>query len=128
MEKIGVVCEIDGEYATVKVQRDSSCGENCAACGLCGNKEMLLKIKNSEQLVVGDEVKLKSSDAKFLKRSAFGYLSLTALLICGGLIGSMFGGEWVAFWGSIFALVLGVLLLKRFFVKDMEVTVEKITR
>ena len=64
MEKNGVVTAADNENATVTVTRDSACGENCAACGLCGNmREMTVNIKNTIGLREGDRVRLSSSDS-----------------------------------------------------------------
>ena len=57
MEKYGTVSEIQGEYMVVSVVRDSACGDNCAACGLCGNgREMTVRFKNTGNFQKGDRV------------------------------------------------------------------------
>ena len=113
MEKNGVVTAADNKNATVTVMRDSACGENCAACGLCGNmREMTVNIKNTIGLREGDRVRLSSSDSAVMKRSALGYASLTALLICGGAAGNVAGGDLCAFFGAVLGVAVGVLLLK----------------
>ncbi len=127
MEKTGIVAEIKNGYVYIKVERDSACGDNCAACGLCANREMMVKIKNTKKFVIGDEVMLKSDDSKFLKSSAIGYLSLTVLLLAGGMIGSLIGGEWTAFVGALVMIGVGVVIL-RSFSKKMDIVAEKITR
>ncbi len=128
MEKTGVVVEIKDGYAFVNIERDSACGDNCAACGLCSNREMTVKIKNVKGFVVGDEVMLKTDDKKFLKGSAIGYLLMTALLIIGGLVGSIVGGEWTAFFGALVMIGVGVVILRKFFTRKLDVEAEKITR
>ncbi len=127
MEKSGTVIKTKGEYIEVSVTRDSACGESCAACGLCSNsREMRVTLKNTQGLRVGDKVRLISDDKKVLGHSATGYLSLTALLILGGVIGGILGGDWAAFLGAILGLVLGICALRLFFTKNIEITIEKI--
>ncbi len=128
MEKTGVVRKVDNEYAYIVIERDSSCGENCAACGLCANREMTVKIKNIKGFEKGDMVRLRTDDKKFLKGSAIGYLLLTALLIIGGLLGSLISGEWTAFFGALIMLAVGVVIIRKFFTKKLDVEAEKITR
>lgn len=129
MEKLGTVKETKDGYMTVSVQRDSACGDNCAACGLCGNsREMTVKLRNTQGFQVGDTVRLTSDDRKVLKHSAMGYLSLTALLIAGGIAGGSLGGDWFAFGGALLGLGLGILALRLFFSEKIEITTEKIER
>ena len=127
MEKYGTVKETSGGYMNVTILRDSACGDNCAACGLCGNnREMTLRLKNTKNFKTGDKIRLVSNDKSFLKHSAAGYLSLTALLIGGGIIGSLWGNDWMAFVGAIFGTALGVLILKLFFTDKLEIETEKV--
>ncbi len=127
MEKYGTVKETSDGYMDVTILRDSACGENCAACGLCGNgREMTLRLKNTKGFKAGDKIRLTSSDKSFLKHSAAGYLSLTALLIAGGVTGSLLGGDWMAFVGAIAGLALGILVLKLFFTDKLEIETEKV--
>lgn len=126
MEKLGFVSKINGEYMTVSVNRDSACGENCAACGLCSNREMSVSLKNPGSLSVGDKVRLISDDRIFVGHSALGYAFLTLLIILGGTLGTALGNEWLAFGCALLGLGAGVLILKLFFKKNMEIKVEKI--
>ncbi len=127
MEKQGKVTKLTGDFAEITVIRDSACGENCKACGLCSNsREMTITLRNTKNLSVGDAVRLSSDDKKILSYSAAGYLSLTALLIAGGVIGGIIGGDWAAFLGAILGTFLGVFVLKHFFVKAPEIELEKI--
>lgn len=126
MEKTGTVIKATDEYILVSVSRDSACGENCAACGLCkNNRETTLRLKNTDNFKLGDTVRLISDDRKFLAYSATGYLSLTALLLGGGITGGFLGGDWAAFLGAFFGLLLGILLLKLFFKNKLEITAKK---
>ena len=127
MEKYGTVKETSGGYMNVTILRDSACGDNCAACGLCGNgREMTLRLKNTKGFKAGDKIRLTSSDKSFLKHSAAGYLSLTALLIAGGIMGSLWGSDWAAFAGALAGLALGILVLKLFFTDKLEIEAEKV--
>ena len=127
MEKTGIVISSKNEYVEVSVTRDSACGDSCAACGLCSNsREMRVTLKNTLGLKPGDKVRLISDDKKVLRHSATGYLSLTALLIAGGVLGGVLGGDWAAFLGAILGLFVGIRILRMFFTKSMEITVKKL--
>ncbi len=126
MQKYGTVTEISEGYMNVTIKRDSACGDNCAACGLCGNShEMTVRLKNTGNFKSGDRIRLVSSDKSFLKHSAAGYLGLTALLIAGATAGSLLGGDWEAFWGAILGTALGIIVLRLFFTDKIEITTEK---
>ena len=127
MEKFGTVSEIQGEYMVVTVVRDSACGDNCAACGLCGNgREMTVRFKNTGDFKKGDRVCLISDDKKVMGNSALGYLSLTVLLISGGVVGGIIGGDWGAFGGAIVGIALGIGVLKLFFKNKFDIDIKKI--
>jgi len=127
MKKLGTVTKIQGSDVLVTIQRDSACGDNCAACGLCRNsREMIVKIKNTQDFKAGDKVCLLAEDKSFLRSSAAGYLSLTTLLILGGVIGAWLKSDWTAFLGALLGLFVGVLLLRLFFTKDMKIEAIKI--
>ena len=129
MEKLGTVKEVRGEDMIVSVVRDSACGENCAACGLCGNgREMTVTLKNTKGFKQGDRVRLLSDDKKVMKSSALGYLSLTTLLIGGGVVGGVLGGDWAAFGGAIAGFALGVGALKLFFKNKIDIEIQKINQ
>ena len=127
MEKFGTVKSISGEYMTISIVRDSACGDNCAACGLCGNNRLMsLRMKYQNGFQVGDKVRLISDDNNVVSHSAIGYLSLTFLLIFGATIGGILGGDWFAFCGGLLGLFIGILILKLFFTEKMEIAIEKI--
>lgn len=128
MENHGTVTGIDNEYIQVRIHRNSACGEGCAACGLCKNRDMTVTLKNDGSFSLGEEVRLVSDDKHFLKSSAVGYLLLTLLLILGGALGAHFGGEGLSFVLAFVFLFAGILALRRLSPKSIEIKAEKITR
>lgn len=126
MEKLGTVTNINGDLVEVMVHRDSACGENCAACGLCANHDMLVSVTNPGGLCVGDSVRLLAEDKKFLKVSAIGYLSLTVLLLAGGIIGAALGSEWLSFALAVCFVLAGILVLKILAPDSVEIKIEKL--
>ncbi len=128
MEKLGTVVEICNNMAKINITRDSACGENCAACGLCQNREMTITLPSIDGIAPGDSVRLISDDATFLKGTALGYLTLTLLLILGGVLGSFSGNEWLSFILAISFVGLGVIIMRKFCRKGTEIHIEKITR
>lgn len=128
MEKFGTVTKLQNDKAVITVIRDSACGENCAACGICKNsKEMTMIVPNND-FQVGDNVRLVTDDKTFLKSSAIGYLLLTALLIVGGILGAKMGGDWLAFLGTLLGLGAGIVLIRCFFAEKIEIRTEKVER
>ena len=129
MEKTGTVLRIKNNEAEIVITRDSACGENCAACGICKNaKETTITVKNSIGLKKGDSVKLITDDKSFLLRSAAAYLSLTALLVLGGVLGERLFGDWGAFCTAIIFAAAGLFVLRRFIKKDMNIKVVKMDK
>ncbi len=126
MEKLGTVTKVNGEFVEVMVRRDSACGENCAACGLCANRDMTVTVKNPGGLCPGDNVRLLAEDKKFLKVSAIGYLSLTILLLVGGIIGAALGSEWLSFALAVCFVFAGILILKILASNSVEIKIEKL--
>ena len=126
MEKIGKVIKLSDGIADILITRDSACGENCAACGLCQNRELLVRLSVSDDISVGDSVKLCSEDKGVLKLSALGYLTLTLLLFLGGIVGTMLDSEWLAFLLSIIFVGLGVLILKIIKPQGPQIHVKKV--
>ena len=125
MEKSGTIIKIKDKYMQISVARDSACGDNCAACGLCSNsRQMIVTLKKAEGFKVGDKVRLITENKKILQYSAAGYLSLTALLIMGAIIGGLLAGDWSAFLGAIVGTLLGITILKKVFTKKTEITVK----
>lgn len=92
MNKIGIVDNIEGTKITVKVQRDSACGENCAMCNACPGKNMLITLESDLEFSVGDNVKLETN-TKYILFSAFCvYILPIVLLIVGYALYTLYIG------------------------------------
>ncbi len=126
MEKIGKVLKISGNIAEIIITRDSACGENCAACGLCQNRELTVTLAVSDDIQKGDTVRLLAEDKGVLRLSAIGYLSLTVLLFLGAILGTLWGSEWLAFLLAILFVALGVAVLRLLPPKTPQIRVEKL--
>ncbi len=126
MEKLGRVEGLHNGLAEIKIYRDSACGDNCAACGLCPNREMTVKLPTVPGLEIGDDVKLVSDNSGFVKWTGLGYLSLTLLLILGGVLGTVLGGEWLGFLLALIFVGVGVMVIRRFFSGGIEIQIKKL--
>lgn len=65
MQTKGKVERIYEEHIEVSVIRNGACGENCASCSGCSEKNVLVKAKCYTNVSVGDFVELKS-DTKYI--------------------------------------------------------------
>lgn len=126
MEKLGTVISVKNNVAEILIKRDSACGENCAACGLCENRELKVVIMVPQGIEKGDTVRLVSEDKEVVGFSALGYLSLTILLIAGGVLGTLLGSEWLGFALGLLFVFGGVFVLRKLSPKGAQITVEKI--
>lgn len=83
MNKNGIVENIDDNKVTVRIQRDSSCGENCAMCNACPGKNMMITVDTDIPLSKGDMVKLETN-TKYVLLSAFAVYILPIILLIVG--------------------------------------------
>ncbi len=126
MEKLGKVIAVSGNIAEIEIKRDSACGENCAACGLCGKRQFVVKLAVTSDICAGDNVRLTAEDKGVVRLSVLGYISLTLLLFLGAIVGTIFKSEWLAFLLSIVFVLIGVLFLRKKANITPQITVEKI--
>lgn len=92
MNKNGIVEKVEGTKVTVKIERDSACGGNCAMCNACPGKNMLVEVQTDIPLVCGDKVRLETN-TKFVLLSAFCvYILPIVLLIVGYAIHTLYLG------------------------------------
>lgn len=126
MEKTGTVVKKNGNIAEILIKRDSACGENCAACGLCSNNELRIKLAVSPEINEGDMVRLLTKDSLVVGFSAAGYLGLTAFLLLGALLGTVLGGEWFGFLLALIFVLCGALIIRKVSPRDAKIKVEKI--
>ncbi len=81
MEQIGEVVELKGKKALVRIQRTSSCGENCAECeGGCKPTSSVVEAINGLSAKVGDTVKIQMNSVAFMSLAFIGYI--LPILIC----------------------------------------------
>ena len=92
MNKTGTVEFINGEYVSIKIKRDSSCGENCAMCNACPGKNMTVNLQTDKNLKVGDTVKLETNTKYILLSSFLVYIVPIILLIAGYAIANLYIG------------------------------------
>lgn len=92
MNKNGVVEKVEGTKVTVKIQRDSSCGENCAMCNACPGKEMLVTVETDIPLQVGDSVRLETNTKTVLLSAFCVYILPIVLLIVGYALHTLYLG------------------------------------
>ncbi len=128
IEERATVSSVDGDFATVTTQRESSCG-TCAARGACGTSALsrLLGTRRSELRVLnpigarpGDEVVIGLDESAFTRTALAFYL--VPLL---GLIGAAAAGKWLALaagfasgepaaiGGGVAGLLAGLIWLRR---------------
>ena len=90
MRERGMVSEVKDGFITVKIQRMSSCGENCASCGACRNKEHTVVVRNTVNAKKGDSVMLEISSEKIMRAAFLVYVIPLMLLIAGYYLASCF--------------------------------------
>ena len=94
MEQTGIVEECNDGMAKVKVLRSSACGDSCASCGMCANKETVIEARNDCGAHKGDRVLLNMSSGKVLNAAFLAYIVPVILLVLGCVAGDyIFGGE-----------------------------------
>ena len=92
MNKIGIVRNVDQGMATIQITRDSSCGENCAMCGLCFEKNMLITVNTDTTLVNGDLVSLETNTKYVLISAFYVYILPILMLIIGYAVTTLYIG------------------------------------
>lgn len=83
MEQEGIVIKMQGQTATVSVQRRSGCGEHCVHCGACDHSREILEAFCTIDVQKGDWVRIHSESAPIL----FGMIALFLFPILLPLIG-----------------------------------------
>ena len=116
MEREGFVIKAEGPNVTVRFQRISGCGENCAHCGACNGQYEDLELRTNMKLSAGDKVAVASSQNAVY----FGLfclfvlpvvLPLAVFIVFSVLIGQTAG--WISAGAALVLCVVCVLLLNR---------------
>ena len=116
MTATGKVAFCDGDYARVIVLRSASCGDFCAACGLCGTgRQIEAEVKNPVRAEIGDMVVIKRNSDRPLLYAAAVFLLPAVLPLIAWFIFSRFGiGHGISVSAAAFILSLfGMVILDR---------------
>ena len=117
MEQIGEVVELNGKKALVRIQRTSSCGENCAECdGGCKPTSSVVLANNNISAKVGDTVKIEMNSIIFMSMAFIGYILPIIVCIATYFIVSSFTDNIVIADASAILSLIAVLLI--FFIID----------
>ncbi|MCI5605668.1 MAG: SoxR reducing system RseC family protein [Clostridia bacterium] len=80
--------------AEVEITRSSSCGENCASCGLCPGRTAKVYAINDINAEIGDTVIIDMADGKVLGAAFLVYIVPLIILIIGYFAGyAVFNSE-----------------------------------
>lgn len=113
MEQIGYVVKLCGDKIKVRVERESSCGGNCASCKGCPSNAVIIECAAPQAVKVGDTVKLVMRTKSFFANAAVGYGFPVLLMIIGAIVGYYMGkSETASVFGVILGLAAAMVLLK----------------
>ncbi len=120
MKNNGVISEINGKKAKIKVLRESACGGNCASCSGCELKNHFIDADIEKEFnftpKVGDKVLITMDDKLFYTYAIFGYGIFVLFLIVGAVLGwSLYKNENSALIGSALGIVVAFALVKLIF-------------
>lgn len=112
MEEEGVVVEVRGAAAVVKLEETGGCG-SCASAGTCkaGSGGRLLEAENRASASAGDRVMVSIPGGSFIRASFIVYMVPVIMLFAGAFLGgeygpSIYGGltadSWQALGGVLF--------------------------
>ncbi|MDR3091859.1 MAG: SoxR reducing system RseC family protein [Clostridiales bacterium] len=91
MEETGIVTEVSGGFATVKIKRGAACGK-CGAC-IGAGADMFITVENAPRAEAGDTVSLELKTDRFLTASAILYGLPCAAFIAGAFLGERLSGS-----------------------------------
>ncbi|MEG1547165.1 MAG: SoxR reducing system RseC family protein [Clostridia bacterium] len=102
MKQTGKVIETRGEIAIVRFCRSDACG-HCNACFAIGSREADIEIENVLGAAAGDTVVIELHGGSVLRASLLMYGIPIVALICGVVLGSIWGDLYAALGGVLFA-------------------------
>lgn len=129
IEEVAQVVSVDGDDVWVQTQRQSACS-GCSVkngCGtsvlasVVGRKFSVLKLKNTHDAVLGDQLLIGIDESMLVQGSVLAYLLPLMGLFVFGLLASWAGnhvgidGELHIITSALAGLVLGFYLLRRIF-------------
>lgn len=121
IEQTAVVIRLEGQFATLQVQRQSSCGQ-CNAkqgCGTglledsIGRRSMQITALNQCDARPGEEVIVAIPETGFIKSAFFTYLLPLLLMLGGALLGQQLAaGDLGSILGGAIGFVVALLILR----------------
>lgn len=108
----GIVVDLVGPKARVRVQKTSSCAscESRHSCHIMNDRNMIVEVHNTLKAKAGDTVEISIPVRSLLKVSLIVYIIPIVALFAGALVGrtwgKSFGGE-----ADVFAIVGGLLAM-----------------
>lgn len=87
MNKNGYIEKVSGNIATIRVKRDSACGDNCGNCNGC-NSIVLVEALNKINAKVGDKVEIELDSRTVINTAFIVYIIPIIALIIGYITGS----------------------------------------
>jgi len=115
MEQVGTVSCVNGSFATVTVNRTTSCGENCAHCkGGCTPTTVSCEAKNSAGAKIGDVVRIETNTKKVLGAAFFLYMFPLLVSIVSAIAVSGFLKNSSSVLVACAAFLLSFCVIKRF--------------
>lgn len=129
IEQNAVVIKVDGKFALVEAQRQSSCGK-CTAkkgCGTglledsLGRRSMRIQALNQCDAETGDEVIVAIPEKGFVKNAFMTYLLPLLFMLAGAVLAQQFVAviddtlsDIMAFMGAVIGFIVALLVLKSY--------------
>ncbi|MFI3229748.1 MAG: SoxR reducing system RseC family protein [Bacillota bacterium] len=111
MVEVGKIDKIKGSWATVRFDRKLAC-ENCNMCFKPKEENYVeLRVKNTVNAKVGDNVKVSMGDKAVITASAIVYAVPLVIVAIAVVISSLLSTEFVAFVSAIVALILSFVVV-----------------
>ncbi len=95
MEEVGIVKEINGPKAIIRVQKQGSGCESCpggSVCKMMGSGEAIMEALNQVNARVGDTVRVSFKSYTYLKGTVLLYGIPSLMLIIGAVVGKEYAG------------------------------------
>jgi len=120
-QKSAEVAYIEGDYAFLKTDINTSCGE-CPSKASCGSVKLFkpvsdtgtIKVENSLGLKAGDTVQLGLAPSKLIQGTLLVYIFPLLALFLFAALGKVWGGEAVSILAGLAGLVIALFLVRKF--------------
>ncbi|MGX6591559.1 SoxR reducing system RseC family protein [Cetobacterium ceti] len=125
MKKNGMVKSLDNNYATLSIFKESACS-HCSKCSESNKIANEIRIKNENNLEIGDIVTFEMEDGLILRAALLVYILPIILFFLGYFVGDFFKfSEVIKIFMSFLFLVLSFLGLYFYDRKIVKNTLEK---